>query len=242
MNLRCIREAYTAQLKTNISGNLKFYQQDEPWLSNYFEQDNWFLDTNISIENVELLEPEGPHKYDLENTRLLFDALKHLKVSQAIDERLWVYLTHETFWKYMRVRWAVGNQKDPVRFIRERYFFMPDKGRALIRNGISRLWWYGYITYDDNRADPYELTKTLLCKQDIAQQLLERNFSRSIKITKAVLSVLTELEKINKPLPDREQFRDLMKYINLLGGISVLDALDQSELEKIVIKKLENTA
>lgn len=240
MNVKYLREAYLAQLKSNIPGNIELYKQNEPWISNYFEEGSCFLETNISIDEIELFEPEGPDKlYDLENTRIIFDALKHLKISQAADERLWTYLTHETFWKYMRLRWPVENKSNPAKFIRERYFFMSNRDRSLIHNGISRLWWYGYITYDEDRTDPYELTKILLKKQDIAQNLLERSFSRNRIITKTILSVLAEMENMNKPLPNRKQFRELTKYINWLGGITVLDALDQNEIEKIVIKKLE---
>ncbi|MBO8161846.1 MAG: hypothetical protein H0Z24_09470 [Thermosipho sp. (in: Bacteria)] len=242
MKVRYLREAYLAQLKSNILSNIELYKQDEPWISHYFKETSFFLETNISVDEIELIEPQGPDQlYDLENTRIIYDAFKHLNISQAIDERLWTYLTHEIFWKYMRVRWPVENKSNPDRFIRERYFFMSNRDRALIRNGISRLWWYGYITYDGSRSNPYELTKILLKKQEIAQNLLENSFSRNQMITKTILSVLADMENMNKPLPRREQFRELMRYINWLGGVTLLDALNENDIEQIIVKKLEKS-
>ncbi|NLK00340.1 MAG: hypothetical protein GX318_03750 [Clostridia bacterium] len=238
MNLYGIREAYSSRLKSNISANIELYKKDEPWISDYFKDDNWFINTGLSMNVVELLKPYKNNLYDLENTRLIYDALMHLKVSQAIDERIWVYLTHETFWGYMRKRWPMENKKNPAKFIKDRYFLASNNDRALIRNGISRLWWYGHITYDSERVDKYGLTKILLSKQDIAANLLERSFSRNKNITHAVLSVLEDNEKAGKPLPDREHFRQLMKQINLLGGFSVLDALESGELKELLSKAL----
>ncbi|WP_367869913.1 DUF6339 family protein [Paenibacillus larvae] len=37
----------------------------------------------------------------------------------------------------------------PEEAIKERYFLMANRDRALIRNGIARLWWYGYVSYDE---------------------------------------------------------------------------------------------
>ncbi|MEV2908009.1 DUF6339 family protein [Paenibacillus larvae] len=52
----------------------------------------------------------------------------------------------------MRKRWPVESYLDkdkPEEAIKERYFLMANRDRALIRNGIARLWWYGYVSYDE---------------------------------------------------------------------------------------------
>lgn len=245
MRIYYVREAYLDQLRADIKNNKTLYQQNDPWLEGYFGNLNWSLQSNIVSEDFRLIHPQGNEHFDLENTKRVFNAMRRLTISQATDERLWVYLTHVTFWEYMRVRWPAETYIDKSTFtnsIIERYFFMGNRDRALIRNGLSRLWWYGYVSYDETRDDPYELTAMLLSKLDIAQSLLERSFSRNPLITKTVLEVLANLHLNNKTLPNREQFRKLMMYLNQLGGVTILDSLEPKEIQILLYEKISKLA
>lgn len=62
-----------------------------------------------------------------------------------------------------------------ARFIEARYFVAQNEGRALLRNGIARLWWVAHLSHDATRNNPYELTAALLYTLDITQQILEWN-------------------------------------------------------------------
>ncbi|WP_274649018.1 DUF6339 family protein [Paenibacillus humicola] len=242
MEIQYISDSCLEELKINIQSNLEKYKAEELWIDQYFGTNPWKFPSKIRVENVDLQMPlSSTIHFDYENTKKIYTALKELTILQATDERLWVYLTHTIFWKYMRKRWPVESYLDkdkPEEAIKERYFFMANRDRALIRNGIARLWWYGYVSYDENREDPFELTKVLLSKLDIAQSLLERSFSRNPDITKSVLSVLKQKE-LESSFIDRENFRSLMMYINQLGGVTILDTLDPEDLEELVREKIE---
>lgn len=242
MELNYISDSFLEELKVNIFSNLEKYRAEEIWIDQYFEGTMWNFPSKVRVENIDLHMPQSSTiHFDFENTKKIYTSLKGLSIIQATDERLWVYLAHTIFWKYMRKRWPVESYLDkdnPVEAIRERYFFMANRDRALIRNGIARLWWYGYVSYDENRKDPFELTKVLLSKLDIAQSLLERSFSRNPDITKAVLSVLKKKE-LESSFIDRENFRSLMMYINQLGGVTILDTLDREDLEELVRQKID---
>lgn len=245
MKIKYIKSGECDDLKANILGNLDRYGKEDSWLHSYFSNDNWTRESNYHIpDNIELLMPEGKLHHDIENTKIIYTALKDLPISVVIDERFWAYLTHVTFWKYMRKRWPLENSielKDgPSGYIREHYFFMPLKDRNLIRNGISRLWWYGYLSYDPERSNPFELTEALLEKLDIAQQLLERSYSRNPVITRTVLSMLVEKKNAGSSFSHREKlFRPLMSHLNSLGGVTILDALMEDDIRKVVENKLE---
>lgn len=246
------------ELQATLSDNLDCYTNNASWLGDWFGERQWFVQSGICVDDFTLKYPEVSKKYDLENTITLYNAMRHLTITQATDERLWTFLTHETFWKYMRLRWPAekyidpknneedegfedvegAKVKDPRQNIQEHYFFMSNPDRALIRNGLSRLWWYGYSSYDENRENPYELTAILLSKLDITQNLLERSYSRNPNITRTVLSVLAKQLDKGRPLPNRKQFRELTKYLNRIGGVTVLDALDIQDLERIIENKL----
>lgn len=242
MELSYISDSSLEGLKVNIFSNLEKYKEEEAWVDQYFGEVTWNFPSKLRIENIDLHIPQSSTiHFDFENTKKIYTSLKGLSILQATDERLWVYLTHTTFWKYMRKRWPVESYFDkdnPVEAIKERYFFMTNRDRALIRNGIARLWWYGYVSYDEDREDPFELTKVLLSKLDIAQSLLERSFSRNPNITKAVLSVLKKKE-LESSFINRENFRNLMMYINQLGGVTILDTLDREDLEELIRAKIE---
>lgn len=244
MNVCYLKEGPMADLKINISANKERYHLSDPWIEGYFKDASWFMQSNIRIgSDISLVQPKSATEhFDLENTKMVYSALKHLTITQASEERLWTYLSHITFWSYMRSRWPVEKyiEKDKlVENIRTRYFFMSNRDRALVRNGIARLWWYGYSSYDERRNDPFELTKILLKNLDIAQVLLEHSFSRSRTVTVTILSVLAEFEIMSRPFFDRDKFRSLMKYINQMGGVTVLDALDSPDVERVVTRRIE---
>ena len=241
---RFIKELSLDRLRVNIDANQASYAKDAHWLDSYFAGSNWFVDFDIPApDSMQLQMPiSRTETCDLENTKIVYEALKHLTPVQASDPRLWAYFTHVSHWDYMRKRWPVEQYVGKLRFreiIQERYFFMPDRSRALLRNGMARLWWYGYCSYDPLRADPFELTGALLKKLDVTQNLLENAFGRNIQITQAVLSVLLDREKEGRSFYEREQVRELAKYIVQVGGVTIIDALPNEDIRSLVTGKIE---
>lgn len=231
MKLYIITPAHLEQLKANINGNLGFYQESPIWVPDHFDSEMFCFDSRIEIPDIQL----DPSKSDLDNSMILYSGFKKLNLTQASDERLWAYLSHVTFWGYMRERWPVEKgKKNPVNFVKNRYFFMGDRHRALLRHGIARLWWFAHETYDVKRADPFELTKMLLFNQDISLQLLDRTVSRVNPLTRVILSSLSKRLYNGDRMLKRKQFRHLVKLINWQGGLTVLDSLSLSDLELLV--------
>jgi hypothetical protein len=242
--LKFLKQTALDRLRSNIGPNQKRYAQDAPFLSDYFGGSNWYVESNIvAPESIELDIPTSKSElFDLENTRIVYSALKHLTPVQASDPRLWAYFTHISHWEYMRNRWPVEQYLGRERLkevMQERYFFITDRSRALLRNGMARLWWYGYCSYDKGREDPFELTGPLLKKLDVTQNLLENAFGRNNQITQAVLGVLLEREKEGKEFYVRDKIRSLAKYIVQLGGVTIIDFLAQEEIRELVAGKIE---
>ena len=243
--LKCFRQAHLDQLHANLLNVIDKYKSEEPWVDDFFGDAPWSSDTALWLPSgTNLIKPEKKLHHDLENSITIHTALRHLSIAQATDERLWSWLTHVQFWEYMRLRWPVESfEKDATTSaiainVRDRYFFSGNKDRALVHNGIARLWWYGHVSYDPSRANPYELTEVLLQKLDIAQSLLERRFSRSPAVTRAVLRILVEQKEKGIDLSQREYFRTLMKHLNRLGGVAVLDMLDEEEVKEELEEKI----
>ncbi|MEH7181078.1 DUF6339 family protein [Neobacillus vireti] len=234
MLTQSLNDESLSRLKSDINSNIEKYILNNDWLSQYFKGTNWLMETNIPSIGITLKMPSGRVSYDCENAIELNRKL-NLDRSQAIDERLWTYLSHVTFWKYMILRWNVENQKNPKNYILERYFTHGNRG--LVRNGISRLWWAAELTKDNNNSNPYELTEVMFTSAEIVLHLLERTFPRNINFTRNLLTVFSKMDK--EVYSNVKLFRELMRYFNSIGGVQILDTLDFNDIEKIVHEKMK---
>jgi hypothetical protein len=237
MPIYIFRESFVERLRASIRENERRYRQNKPWVDEIAKPSASSIKTGLEpVDDFELLNPEGDVLKDLENSIRLHKALSFLTPLQARDPRLWTRLVHIEFWPYMRRRWNVerfGNDSGKVeRFILSHYFIAQNQSRALLRNGIARLWWYSKITFDPDRKHPYELTGVLLDQLDITQQILERNLGRATQVTTGFLEFLLRHRKELLGSGDlkRSVIRHLAKHLNLYGGTTLLDCLSQTDI------------
>jgi len=241
MALDLFRHHHVRHLRTQVPANLARYTEKRPWANKSSGGGNIRLFSGLEPEvPLELLLPDGGDLKDLENTKIVHRAFPQLTPLQARDPRLWTRLTHIECWAYMRKRWDV-EKKDrdeawKCRFILARYFVPQAQSRALLRNGMARLWWYGHLTFDSSRSDPYELTAVLLSYLDIAQQVLERNMGRAPQVRTGFLDFIRENQtRLGSSAGQRRRrIRDLAKVLNLRGGVTLLDSLNLDEIQSIL--------
>jgi hypothetical protein len=194
---------------------------------------------------------------DLINTRHVFDAFGEMTPQQASNPYLWSYLSMVDFWQYSKWRWGrnmdegktddeiiegeaatQGESKRSVN-IKQRYLCTPSR-IGLLRNSLSRLWWYGYLTYDeDNPADPYHLTRLMTSDTDLCQNLVQHKYSMNKTIT------LGFLEGIKKYIEEggillHENERSVIKYINRYGAVTSLDVLSREDIAELIYNYLIN--
>lgn len=235
-------------LKSDIPRNVALYNSKEKWVDNYFEEkgiSNYFFNTGITVPDVELI--AGDSKTDSENAKRIFEAFKEsLNPVQASDLRLWAFLAHNVYWNYMRERWAIdiafeddaddtGKDKMVSR-VGARYFYEASKGKAFVRQGIARLYWSAYLTYDEsNTENPYELTEYFLSKQDIFAVSTERSLARNKELLLAALKVLKEYGDLK-----RNVIRQYFLYLNQAGGVIVLDSLSRNSAYDLAKSTLDN--
>ncbi len=223
-------------IKANLSSwTDNFKQNSSSWLTE--ELDNsLFLDTKYGdIPDFTLdMSSDKPFLTEAKNVRRVYDNLKFLSNSQASDERLWAGLCLGPFWQYVQYRWDIKKKATPEN-IMQHFFFGFGARRSLTRNALSRLWWIGRLTYDDSRTNSYELTEFVCENSDYIMHILERNTSNNPMIIRAFLGAL--LDARNEGLNiNTDTVGELAKYLNLLGGIYILDCLPQ---EKIYAKTLD---
>jgi hypothetical protein len=93
------------------------------------------------------------------------------------------------------------------------------------------LWWYGYLTYDENRKNPWELTETLLSRADLAVGITERALGCNANIRTAVLEFLSENPDIKN---SEASTRELIVKLNLVGGVKNLPFLEITEIKELL--------
>lgn len=192
---------------------------------------------------VSVLKTRGrlPGKHDGENALVVYRALDQLTPYQASDQRLWTYLAHNECAGYIARRWLRGG--DEARMVdRIRNHFFVNGNRGLIRdNGISRLWWLGFIAHKVVPEDPSRFLEVVLYRQDPRSALIERpSVSRNYRVLRCVYCAMEkDFRTRERRLFERDVFRDWMKRLNRQGGMQLLDALSDTQLEGMVLEQAD---
>ncbi len=241
-NLRYLAARAVSGLHRDIGKRLDWYYKGGKWAELKIKTDH-IREASLSIAPVGEKLTQTKSTADAENAMAVYDALAALTPRQAADDRLWVYLCHSECAQYVRRRWLGKRPKDEdaVREVRNHFFVNGNRG--LIRdNGVSRLWWLGFIARKVDDENPRRFLNILLHRQDVRSALIERpSVSMNTQVLKAIYAVMREHwdEAGNKPLQSsilfqREVFRDWMIGLNRRGGVVLLDALPEKELVSLL--------
>ena len=222
-------------IKSNLKSWVDNFKQDSSeWLQE--ELGNaLFSDTKFAeIPDFSLdMTADKPFLTEAENVKRIYGNLRFLSDSQASDERLWAGLCLGPFWDYVKYRWDI-NKKCTVGNVQQHFFFGFGARRSLTRNALSRLWWIGRLTYDEKRSDPWELTKFVCESSDYIMHILERNTSNNPSIIRPFLGAIIEAKAQGLPI-DTNIVGELAKYLNLLGGIYILDCLPEQRIHDKIL-------
>ena len=185
--------------------------------------------------------PEGGDNKDAQNSLAVYRRLAMLTPENAGDERIWAYLCHFDLQTYVKHRWLVPNRATAKSI--QAHYFAPT-ARSLIRdNGVSRLWWMGYVASKVASLvsrEPEYVLEVLLHRSDVRANLLERPTSATnLNILAAVLVLLIESYEGDQKSFERRAFRHLMRSINAMGGVLVLDVLPVEELMDHLVSLVE---
>jgi len=211
-------------------------------------EENFKFDDGVVLENkeivlrkpIELVMPEPEDEHDFENSKIIYDAYKNITPTQATDMRIWTYLSHATFWKYMKAKHQGLEQPEQKKgdYILKHWFVKDADPAEFLSQDIALLWWAAHLTYDETNQDSYELTKEMFMIPDYTKILLPGIQSKNTNFIHALLEFVKERPDLfykNK----EKKLEYLMQKSNYLGGYKVLPALSKSEI-KDILKKYEN--
>lgn len=240
-NIQILSEDKLITLKTNknLVKNEILNSSNNNWLPTFFKEENPFIKTKIYIEKLNLIINKSvePHETDLENAKIIYEKLKFLNLSQACDERLWAGLAFDKLYDYMIYRWPITDTKVGDLNLKYRWTFHVPGRRALMYQGISKLWWFVKLTIDNRNTDnPYYLTNFLANRMKIYERAFYRNFSSSDIIRLSFFKAIYDFDKGEHKL-SISMLDEFTKYISFLGGAYLLDSFSEDELyNKFLIK------
>lgn len=233
------RDAYKL-LRSDLDNNREKYYSDAQWLDDYFKAhgiDEYYKESTIVVGNVTLEyngdDDASKNQDDLNNIRMLYNAYKDkITPLQASDPMLWSALCHITYRDYVLKRWI---RDDGTVRLEQRFFATDGRSSLCYYNAISRLWWSGYLTYDEEmeRHNPYHLTETLLSAQQIQKDLLDQSMSMNKTVVKGILMALRRIQE-ETGTASTSVFRQCCNsYLNHYGAVTILDSLDAKDIEEI---------
>ena len=246
MMLNYFTEESYEKILHDINENAEKYSGSNEWINDYFGNRSDYYKTSKSV-HVNKFSPaytpgsksdEQKSQEDLVNARMIHDAYKKLSPLQASNKYLWTYLCHAIpeYRKYICDRWLTEARANTIKT----RFFVTDSG-SLFDNALSRLWWYGHLTYDANNPNHYALTEILLMNQtictDVIDTLNRMNFNR---IKGVLLAIRDFKELLNEKEGITEYFRQCKKYLNHYAAVTTLDFLEAEEIQKLAFDYMVN--
>ena len=239
-------DAYN-RLKADAESNLSKYLNKETWLDKYFENETYYKESSVYVPKIILstlpdkATDDEKNITDLSNVQLFYGKYKDILTPQtACNYLMWSALSHLYYQNYIVDRW----QKDTSELnITGRFFATKGRVSLIYYNAVSRLWWCGYITYDETneKTDPYHLTKILLSAQQIYKDFTDTSYSTNKIIAKGVLLALKEIKiELGDDVSILKCFREFNKYFNHYGAVTILDFLSEDEIKDITLNYMRD--
>lgn len=222
--------------KACIDATLNKYinHQNNNWLNEVCDKSP-FIDTKyIDLPEIVFdMSAEKPADTDFENVKRVYGALKFLSDSNASEERLWAAMCLGPGYQYVQYRWPVKTSENVL----QHFYYGYGGRRSLTRNAIARLWWIGRLTYDKDRKDPYELTRFVCSAADYIMHFIERNTSNNLHVLRPVIEAILEAREKGYDV-NTDDAGTLSKYLNILGGMYILDAMPEEWIKNKIVSKI----
>lgn len=242
MNLIYLSQEAIDDIKMNFRKYKKHFMDDtNDWFMELFEKNDWYHESKIQMPEISLNKDSDFNISDRINIELLFDALKDLSPVLASDERLWAGMLFCQFWDFVKYRRADELHSDNERDILNSFFFMRGIKRSCFMNCLSRLWWTGYLLFDSNNSNHYHAAD-IICEKAYPSNIVlfsSNNFVSNKNLSLGVMDCIAKRKSAGEKI-GRYHFVEATKYLNCIGGATLLDQMTRTEVKEVANKRLNN--
>lgn len=240
MRLKYLSVEAIDDIKVNFEQYKKhFTDSTSQWFMDLFERNGWIHDSKIECVDFAMNFDSDFSVSDRENVEIVYEALKDLRPVLASDERLWAGILFSWLWEYVQYRRKEELNSGNKRDVLNSFFFMRGIKRSCFINCLSRLWWTGYLLYDTSKSDHYAAVD-LICERAYSSRIIlfsSNNFVSNKNLALGVLDCIADRKAKGESI-GRYHFVEANKYLNCIGGISLLDTLSRDEVNDIINKRL----
>lgn len=242
MRIKYLTEEGLDDLKENlVSVHGKHLQDANPdYFLDIFSKKGWLRDSKYEFPDVTFDMNSDFNISDAANIRNVFASMRSLPTAAASDERLWAGLAFSDMWGYVQYRRAEELADGSEKAKMSSFLFIYGPRRSSHIHCLSRLWWAGHMLYDPERDDPYELCDYFASRAFPSRMLLftSSNFVSNPNLARGIVEAHLARHKDGKP-DSRYPFSDLNKYLNKVGGITILDSFSRKEIFDIATSFLD---
>lgn len=232
-------------LKLHLAHDLKGHLLDEEptFFIKLLKEKNRIKESKYEIsDNLDSLNFNSDYNIsDSINLRVVHECLGNLPPTVAADGRIWAGLSFTDFWGFIQYRRHESLTNGDELAINSSFILMRGKRRSLYINCLSRLWWTAFLLYDKkNLNNPYELCDFFTSHSFPSRIMLlsSRNFVSNGEVAKGIVQCLYDRSKEGKTYA-RKQFEEVLKYLNNIGGVSLIDALSREDIYEISKRLLD---
>lgn len=227
---RIFKESYIGTLKNNIK------------VSNYLGE-SFPYDENMVKVLANVYQPEGileklDPEDELKTAIALYEAYEDISPLIASSDAFWFYLTHVDLFPYVQQRWKIDLDKEEakqIKFIQDHWFRNSD---GTIGTTLMGSWWSIYCSVDSGRSDKYELTRILFRQEEFRRKRLGgSSLFRNREATIGILEFLKENPDILEGSFFESKAIYITRYLNRLGGVRNLSALDRNYFKNLLQTK-----
>lgn len=232
-----------------VTENIRNNNYSSNWLNDMISNKIFEL-RKATIPDFELkTSADGNYsKVEFDNAIMLYEHLKDLPRYILTDERFWVWLELEKFYK-VAVQ-AMPIKKDTT--FEGRWIFKRGKRRGIWFNTFARSYFWVEFTVDEQKEDKYELTRFAFDKIERIRHLTFDSKYRNV-----VINVIKAEKKLHDKYSNDSEYSEtykkcesnnkvngniytyIRKAISLYGSARMLDFIPDKELEEIIYEKLE---
>lgn len=232
--LKYLSNATLEALRDSVDANAERYRAGD--FSDLMRDGEWSIELQLEVDLSPLaeLDPSNTPEAEVNNSRLVWQALHGLPPSLAYEEGIWVRLTHAECLEFSRNRWLTEGSDD-LELVKavQRHFFADTLTRRRDDNAVSRLWWNAYIANKVAPDDNLDALQIMLMKADMRANIIERSLTGSRpSLTAGILRAVRNQPWVTE---SEASFRSFMKALNRMGGGVVFEAMTEHEIDTFML-------
>ncbi len=242
MNLMYLSQEAIDDIKMNYDFyKSHFTDKTNQWFMDYFKKKDWIHESKFTCKDLNLAMDENVNNSDTKNVRIVYEAMKDLSPSIALDERIWAGMIFAQLWDYVQYRRGDKIKSGRELDVLNSFLFMRGKKRSCFINCLSRLWWTGFLLYDDKSKNHYWAVD-LITENAFPSYILlisSNNFAANKEVILGILTCISEMKNKGEIIK-REHFIYTNKCFNCAGSVTLLDTMTREESKEMAHDFLAN--